>query len=229
MTKLAKNILKDFHSRVALFSDPMVRQATSANDFDLRDLRKRKMSIYICIPDADKERLKPILTLFWAQFIHLMTESEPDIAHEPYPVLALLDEFGMMARINKLKDGMSFMRSYRVRPIIIVQYLSQILSVYGQYDSKSFLNAKVKVAFALNDIDDAKFFSQSLGTKTVRVSSSSKSHGHHDTVSHNLAYQSRPLMTPDEIMQLPKKELIILLESHLPIRARKYLLPHGIR
>lgn len=221
--KTQKNILKDFHSRMGLFNDPLVGYATSKNDFDFRELRKKKMSIYIQIPDGDKARLSPILTLFWAQLIHVISEREPQ-ADEPYGVLALMDEFGNMARINKLKDGLSFLRSYRVRCIIIVQYLAQIYSVYGRYDAKGFLNSKVKVAFALNDREDAKFFSESLGNKTIKVSSSSvnTSHGDHPgSRSENINFQSRPLMTSDEIMQLSDKKAIILMEARNPIKADK--------
>ncbi|MFZ0218646.1 MAG: type IV secretory system conjugative DNA transfer family protein [Candidatus Aquirickettsiella sp.] len=221
--KTQKNILKDFHSRMGLFNDPLVGYATSKNDFDFRELRKKKMSVYIQIPDGDKERLSPILTLFWAQLIHVISEREPQ-ADEPYGVLALMDEFGNMARINKLKDGLSFLRSYRMRCIIIVQYLAQIYSVYGRYDAKGFLNSKVKVAFALNDREDAKFFSESLGSKTIKVSSSSVSTGHGDhpgSRSENINFQSRPLMKTDEIMQLSDKKAIILMEARNPIKADK--------
>lgn len=40
--KTQKNILKDFHSRMSLFADPLVRYATDGNDFDLKDLRREK-------------------------------------------------------------------------------------------------------------------------------------------------------------------------------------------
>ncbi|KAF5279908.1 hypothetical protein FQR65_LT15143 [Abscondita terminalis] len=172
--KTQKNILKDFHSRMGLFNDPLV-------------------------------------------------EHEPQ-ADEPYGVLALMDEFGNMARINKLKDGLSFLRSYRMRCIIIVQYLAQIYSVYGRYDAKGFLNSKVKITFALNDREDTKFFSESLGNKTTKVSSSSvnTSHGDHPgSRSENINFQSRPLMTSDEIMQLSDKKAIILMEARNPIKADK--------
>lgn len=219
--KTQKNILKDFHARMTLFTDPLVRHATSKNDFDLRKLRQEKMSIYLTIPDADKTRLKPLLTLFWAQLIHLMTQAEPDIKKEPYPLLALLDEFGNLARVDKLKEGMSFLRSYRMRAIVIVQYLAQIYATYGQHDAKGFLNTKAKIAFALNDIDDAKLFSQALGQKTVKVKSSGSSYGQHDSRSQNISFQSRALMTADEIMQLSADQAIVLLESKPPIKAKK--------
>lgn len=222
--KTQKNIIKDFHSRMMLFSDPLVRHATSGNDFDVRNLRKEKISIYINIPDSDKERLKPILTLFWAQTIDVLTQQEPNLKQEPYAVLALLDEFGNMARINKLKDGMSFFRSYRIRAIIIVQYFAQIYSVYGQHDSKGFLNAKVKIAFALNDMDDAEFFSKALGTKTVKTKSRNKPMSFSATESQSESYQARPLLSADEMMRLKSHELILILEGRSPVRAKKFLM-----
>lgn len=221
--KTQKNILKDFHSRMSLFNDPLVCHATRQNDVDFRQLRRKKISIYIHIPDGDKERLSPILTLFWAQLIQVMGSHEPG-PDEPYGVLALMDEFGNMARINKLKDGLSFLRAYQMRCVIIVQYLGQLVSVYGRDDAKGFLNAKVKVAFALNDLDDAQFFSKSLGMKTVKVSSSTVNSGHGDNPgsrSDSVNYRSRALMSPDEILQLPDQQAIILVEAKAPILAKK--------
>lgn len=222
--KTQKNILKDFHSRLSLFNDPIVGYAASDNDFDFSEIRRKKMSIYIMIPDSDKERLSPLLTLFWVQLINAISAHEP-MADEPYSVLALMDEFGNMSRINKLKDGMSFLRSYHMRCIVMVQHLAQISSIYGRYDAKSFFNSKVKIAFALNDIDDAQFISKSLGSKTVKVSSSTVNSGSGDnpgTRSDSTNFQSRPLLAPDEMMRLPSRQAIILMESKNPIKAYKY-------
>ena len=222
--KVRPNILKDFHTHMSLFLDPVVALSVSGNDFDFREIRKEKMSVYINIPDADKERLSPVLTLFWAQFINAMARREPDLKVEPYPVLALMDEFGNMARISKLQVGMTFLRSYRVRCVAIVQYLGQIISTYGRDDAKAFLNSKVQIAYALTDSDDRDYFSKALGTKTVRVGSSSTNTGHGDqggSRSDNISFQSRALMKPDEIGQMPDKQEIILIEARSPVKAQK--------
>ncbi len=219
-----KNIVKDFHSRMTLFVDPLVREATSGNDFDLSRLRKDKMNAYVHIPEGDQKRLQPILTLFWAQLTDLMTRKEPDLSDEPIPVLALMDEFGNMAKIPKLQAAMSFMRSYRIRCIVMVQYLGQIYSVYGQYDSKAFLNAKAKVVFALNDLDDAKYISNCLGNKTVKVHSRTINSGSEHSrgyMSHNASYQGQPLLNPGEIAQLNKNHCIVLMEGRAPVLLNK--------
>ena len=194
-----------------------MREATSGNDFDLSRLRKDKMNVYIHIPEGDQKRLQPILTLFWAQFTDVMTRKEPNVKDEPIPVLALMDEFGSMAKIPKLQFAMSFMRSYRIRCIVMVQYLGQIYSVYGQHDSKAFLNAKAKVVFALNDLDDAKYISNCLGSKTVKINSRTVSVGHHHQASKNASHQGQALLAPGEVSRLKKGRILVLLEGKAPL------------
>jgi type IV secretion system protein VirD4 len=188
------------------------------------------MSIYIHIPPYDKDRLSPLLTLFWAQIIQQMTLHEPG-QDEKIPVLALLDEFGNMSRINKLKDGLSFLRSYRVRFVVLVQYLAQLNSIYGKEDAKGFLNSKINVAFALNDIDDAKFFSQSLGNKTVKLRTTSINSGHLNQGSSraaNHSFKSQALLTPNQLMQLSLKHGIALIEGANPIKFGKVIPLNGL-
>ena len=53
------SIRKTFTSRLDLFANPLLDRATSRNDFDLRDLRKRPMSIYLAINPGLKKILLP--------------------------------------------------------------------------------------------------------------------------------------------------------------------------
>ena len=64
--KTRGNVLISFMGHFELFDDPMIDAATSASDFDLRDLRRKKMTIYVGFTDEDMERLSPLLTLFWS-------------------------------------------------------------------------------------------------------------------------------------------------------------------
>lgn len=41
------------------------------------------------------------------------------------------------------------------------------------------------------------------------------------TTSKNVSFQSRPLMTADEIMRMKKNEVLILMESAMPVKAKK--------
>src|SRR5699024_5510105 len=59
-----KNILSTFTSTLEVFSSPVTDKANSANDFDLRNLRKRKMTIYIHIPAGEVAQAQFIVNLF---------------------------------------------------------------------------------------------------------------------------------------------------------------------
>lgn len=219
-----QNIVKDFQSRLVMLMSPSIRRATSQNSFDLTKLRQEKLSVYLSIPTGFQELLSPLLTVFWTQVTQLMTKREPDLQTEPYSVLCLLDEFGMMERVNRIKDGLSFLRSYRVQFVIIVQYLSQIISKYGRDDAKSFFNAKNKIIFTPSDFEDAKLLSAALGVKAVKMQSKSinggtmQSSGHMTT---NYQYQSKPLMRPDELMKMNLSKAIVMIEGQSPIKLKK--------
>ena len=111
---------------------------------------------------------------------------------------------------------MSFLRTYHLRYLVLVQYLSQITSVYGVNDSKGFLNAKVKVTFTLNDRDDADYFSKSLGQKTITVTNKGFNSGGSQsgsTTTKKLTTQSQPLIRPESLMTLSKKEGVALFKA----------------
>lgn len=223
--KTRKNVLMDFHSRMVALMSHSLRNATSQNTFDLRDLRRKKMSIYIHIPPSSKKLLSPILTVFWAQVTHLLTHKEPNIKEEPYPVLCLLDEFGMIDKIDRIRESLSFLRSYRIRFLIMVQYLNQIISTYGREDADSFFNnTKTKIYFTATDFEDAKRISQSLGQKTVKIEGQSINSGSFNSVGHvttNQSYQSVPLMRPEELMKMSEKQSIVVIAGHSPVKTKK--------
>ena len=74
----ASSIRKTFTSRLDLWLNPMIDAATSANDFDFRDLRKRPISIYARINPDNVARLQPLLNLFFQQAIGLQTRELPE-------------------------------------------------------------------------------------------------------------------------------------------------------
>ena len=178
------------------------------------------------IPVADQGRLTPLLSLFWSQLIQSMTRHEPSKC-EPFSVLTVLDGFDNLSKIDPLREGMSFLRTYHLTCLVLVQYLSQITSVYGVNDSKGFLNAKVKVTFTLNDRDDADYFSKSLGQKTITVTNKGFNSGGSQsgsTTTKNISTQSQPLMRPESLMTLSKKEGIALIEGCHPVKIKKSII-----
>jgi type IV secretion system protein VirD4 len=222
--KTRSSILETFSGYFELFDDPTIDAATSGTDFDLRELRSKPMTIYIGFTDDDMERLSPLLTLFWQQLISVMIKEIPDPIKEPYPLLCLIDEFSSLGRIERLRRSLKLLREYRVRCVLMMQYIAQTYEQYSQDEAKAFTNIKTKIAFATEDIQDAEYVSKLLGTRTVQVSGGSASiqhQGYSETKNYN--YQAIPLMRPDEIMGLAEHHILLMRTGHPPVKAKQFI------
>lgn len=218
--KTRSSILETFSGYFELFDDPMIDAATSASDFDLTQLRREKITIYVGFTDDDMERLSPLLTLFWQQLISVMIKRVPDPVDEPYPLLCLIDEFSSLGRIERLRRSLKLLREYRVRCVLIMQYIAQTYEQYSHDEAKAFTNIKTKIAFATEDLNDAEYVSKLLGTRTVRVAGSSESmQSQGYSQSKSIHYQAAPLLRPDEIMKLPAQQVLIMRTGHAPVNA----------
>lgn len=222
--KTRSSILETFSGYFELFDDPTIDAATARSDFDLRQLRREKITIYIGFTDDDMERLSPLLTLFWQQLISVMIKNIPDPVEEPYPLLCLIDEFSSLGRIERLRRSLKLLREYRVRCVLIMQYIAQTYEQYTHDEAKAFTNIKTKIAFATEDIHDAEYVSKLLGTRTVKVSAGSTStqtQGYSESKSYN--YQAIPLLRPDEVMRLPEDQTLIMRTGHAPVKAAQMI------
>lgn len=225
----ASSIRKTFTSRLDLLANPLLDRATSRNDFDLRELRRRPLSIYIGIRPADLHRLKPLLNLFIEQAVGLQTKMLPE--HDPsltHQVAMILDEVPAIGRIPILAESIAYLPGFNVRILLVVQALSQLRDVYGAQTAETMMKSlAVRIAYAPKDFGEANELSQELGNTTVRVKSLSKPlFGLFDrqgrrSRSVNISEQKRPLLLPQEIKELGRDREILIYEGLRPILAKK--------
>jgi len=225
----ASSIRKTFTSRLDLFANPLIDAATSENDFDWRDLRKRPMSIYLGFQPGDLNLLRPLLNLYQEQAIACQTEELPE--HNPelkHQVLMLLDEMTAPGRIPILAQAISYLPGYNVRLLLIIQAYSQLREVYGANAADTMMKSlAARVLYAPKDFAEANEISQELGMTTVRVKSFSKPRpdflstkgSRHGNVSVN--EQKRPLLLPQEVKELGRDCEILLYEGLRPVLAKK--------
>jgi type IV secretion system protein VirD4 len=222
--KTRQGIVETFTGYFELFDDPFVDAATSESDFNFADLRRKKITIYVGFTDEDMERLAPLLTLFWQQLISTMIKEVPNLKQEPYPLLCLIDEFSSLGRIERLRRSLKLLREYRVRCILLFQYIAQTYEKYSHDEAKAFINIKTKIAYTTEDLNDAEFISKMLGTRTKKVvtrSVTNQQQGASD--GKNINYQAIPLMRPDEIMKMPSSIALLMRSGCAPIKAKQFI------
>jgi type IV secretion system protein VirD4 len=225
----ASSIRKTFTSRLDLWLNPILDAATSANDFDLRELRKTPMSIYVGVNPDDLHRLRPVLNLFFQQAIGLQTRELPE--RNPllkYQVMMLLDEFTALGRIPIIAEAISYLPGYNVRVVLVIQTPAQLREVYGIHNSETMLKSlAARIVFAPKDFTDAREISDELGFTTVAVRTVSRPVGPaldrrgSRSRSQTVSEQRRALLLPQEVKELGPEAAIVFYEGLRPIRCRK--------
>jgi type IV secretion system protein VirD4 len=225
----ASSIRKTFTSRLDLFANPLLDRATSRNDFDLRELRKRPISVYLGINPGDLPLLQPLLNLFIEQALNLQTRELPE--HNPalkYQVAFILDELAAAGRIPILAKSVAYLPGYNVRLFLVVQAFSQLREIYGPQNAETMMKSlAVRIVYAPKDVAEASEISNELGMTTVKVNTHSRptlgfsgeKGGRHRSVS--TSEQRRPLLLPQEVKELGVDRSVIFYEGIRPILARK--------
>jgi type IV secretion system protein VirD4 len=217
------SIRKTFSSRFEIFYNPLVDAATSDNDFNFRELRKKRMSIYVGVMPGDLVRLAPLLNLFFQQLIDTNTEELPlkDRSNR-HKVMLLLDEFTAMGRIPALSRGVSYLAGYGVVIMPIIQGHAQLREVYGHDAAETFaVNLGLQIDFAPKDQERAEEISKALGDQTWRVTTWGKVFGERGSRSENKSDQRRPLMLPQEVKEIGMWKQFIFMENLKPIFCQK--------
>src|SRR5260221_7514520 len=180
------------------------------------------VSLYIVVPLAHKNSLKPVIRLMLGQILHRLTEhlefrNGRAVTGYRHRLLLMIDEFPSLGRLDVFADALSLVAGYGIKACLIAQDLSQIHAAYG-HDEAITSNCHTRVAFAPNRIETARLLSQMTGETTVRHA--------HRTVSSSGASVSepevaRPLITPDEAMRLSASEALIFTSGRPAIRSTK--------
>lgn len=220
------NIMSTFTSQLGNWRNPIVDAATSESDFDLRQVRRgKKMTIYIGVKPRYLNDARVILNVMFSQLVALNTDFEP--ADDPtitHPCLLLMDEFTAVGKIQPIISAVSFIASFNIRLLPIIQSISQLESVYGKEDARTFTtNHAMQVLYPPKDDKDAKEYSEMLGYYTYKSASSSRSKSilNPRESSENLSDQRRALLLPQEIKELGTDREVITLENTKPILCHK--------
>lgn len=221
------SIKKTFTARLELWLNPVVDAATAENDFDLRELRTRRMSVYIGITPDNLERLQPIINLLFQIALDANTQQLPQ--QNPalkYSCLMLMDEFTAIGKIGVLAKGISYIAGYNLRMLPIIQSPAQIREVYGKDAADTFIvNHALQIVFAPREFAVCKEISESLGYDTVKGVSESKGKGFFakKNPSQSVSDQRRALLLPQEVRDIGPRNSLLLTEGTPPIQCKKIL------
>jgi len=223
--KERSGVVSTMNSSLELWANPLIDAATASSDFNVQEFKKVRTTVYVGLTPDNIQRLQKLMQVFYQQATEFLSRKMPDIKEEPYGVMFLLDEFPTLGKMETFKAGIAYFRGYRVRLFLIIQDTQQLKGTYEEAGMNSFLsNSTFRITFAANNYETANLISQLCGNKTVQQTSFSKPLFFDLNVStrtQNVSQVQRALLLPQEVIQLPKDEQIVLIESFPPIKSLK--------
>ena len=220
-------IRKMTSTRLQSWFNPRIAAATATSDFDLRQFRRRPMTIYVTVQPGNIPRLRPLLALFFDALINLNTDATPEedltIKHQG---LIVLDEFARLGRMESLAEAAQYVRGYGMRLLYVIQNKAQLRAKYGADSAEDiFDNTGAEIVFGTNDLKLTKELSERMGDDTINVTTknrprflswlnpSKQSEAEHP--------HRRPLMLAQEVARMDPSEQIVLRGGMLPLKTQR--------
>ena len=208
------SIISTANNALSLYRDPVVGGNTSRSDFKIADLMDHvsPVSLYFIAAPTHLSRLTPLIRLLLTRIVMGLTEQmtydngRSKTAHK-HLLLLMLDEFAALGRMDVFEKALAYISGYGIKAFIIIQDRQQLLKAYTAQES-ILSNCHIQIAYAPNNIETAEWLSKMAGTTTVvkeQITTSGKRFGGPPS-QFSRSYQevARPLLTPQEVRNLPK-------------------------
>ena len=208
---------------IKMFSDTGIANLTSRTDFELENIGKKKLAVFLIIPD-EKESRHELASLFIDQCYQALVNTAQSYSEGKMPVRVnfILDEFANMPPITSISNKITVSRSRNIRFYLVLQDFDQLKETYKDSAGTIKSNATNWIYLLTSDNETAREISNRLGKYTIsseRVSTS----GRFDQIDFNLSndksLMGRELMMPDELMRFKFGEGLFMKTRKYPIKA----------
>jgi type IV secretion system protein VirD4 len=228
----ASGVLSAAQRHTHFLDSPRMTNVLSRSDFRFGDLKSEKATVFLVLPPDRLAAYSRWLRLLISQSLIEMARFSPSsVSFAPVssasrssapPVLYLLDEFAALGHLAPIERAMGLMAGYGVQLWPIVQDIHQLRATYGQRAGTFLSNAGVLQVFGVNDHDSARLVSDLLGEETVVFNTIARALDSEKTgLSFAEQHVARPLLTPDEVRNLPASVEILFIAGQRPIAAGK--------
>lgn len=210
--EVVSGVRRHVTTNMGLWFNPQVVAATSTSDFDLRQLRREKMTIYIGVMPPDLPKLGTLLQMFFLQTFEDNTdvtpEQDPTIRHRAH---ILLDEATNIPAMQPIAEAIAFARGFWLHFSFVVQSKHQIEEKYKEMGASSLLeNMGAEIVYATDNIKLMQEVSARAGDKTVESVSRSVprflTFWRVKEQSETTGMIKRPLILPQDVNNLPMDE-----------------------
>lgn len=230
-------VIGELYAHLNFLDDPMLQEALENPDFSLSALcdPRQAATLFVNVPIEYVQLWAPVLrTMFTVAMLYKSR------APQAPRLTMIVDEAGQLGNFDALLRAFTFGRGAGVRAWALFQDTGQIVKNFGQPGLQGFLgSAALRQFFGVRDYQTASMISAMLGNETLeyddtlRQAEAERSRfsaamrimngddpfqamydmRHFDQASQVRTKQSRPLMTPDEILAMPEDRQILFVSG----------------
>lgn len=210
-----------------IFARPTIDIITSDSYFFIDELvnGKRPVSIYLTVSVTDIVATSPLTRMIFSVINKNLSSNWAGSRNRK--LLMMIDEFSQLGNFAEIQESISIMGGYGICYVLAIQSLSQLQAIYGKEKAKVFIDNTILSVLKIQDPENAKYFSDILGTTTLLMRKASKSGKQSvagaESYSINASEVARPLMTPSEISTKPGDEVLVIIPSKKPYKAKRIL------
>lgn len=219
--RTSMNIFSSALGKLVSFIDAELEQMVCDHSTELNDIDfiKEPTAIFIVCPDENTTR-----HFFAALFIRymmndLIAQADQNNGVLERKVLCLWDEFGQMPPIKDVDVLFTAVCSRGIRFLIALQSYAQLEKSYSSTMAKIIRDACQMTMFTYvspSSRGTAEELSKTLGNRTIKAGSVSTGHGNTSSIQ----MIGRPLMTADEIINMPKGHFVLMKAGNAPVQLR---------
>ena len=200
---------------MSLWNNDLISAATETSDFDIRDLRRRPMTIFIGCTIAELAIFRPLIRILFQQIHDLLMGKLPG-RDEPHQVLLMLDEFYHVGRMDSLISKITISAGYGFRMCIVMQDISQLDELYGKNTRITTVSgSQIKLFIQINDLETSEFVSEMLGdtTEVYKTPVTRPGQGIFAPTAWAPHYTARPLRSPLELREMSARMAILMVKN----------------
>jgi len=195
-----------------LFTNPLIYDVTCKSSFNPSEIGKRKVALFIALPD-EKETYYKLASLFVVQQYQMLVNlADSNGGKLKKRVNFLLDEYGNFVKMPRFTTMITVSGGRGMRFNLFVQSLSQIEEKYGKEASQTIKgNCHYWIYLRTDDPNTLEEISKKLGNYTVSTNGKSSSYSHHSSGSSsvNISLTGRPILTPDEVRMIARPHSLV--------------------
>lgn len=201
------SILSVFKQRVQLFaSRENLSEMLGNNDFDMRDIGRKKTAVFIVIQD-EKTTYHTLVTIFLKQCYETLISVAQECGGKlPHRTNFILDEFANMPPLKDVTTMVTAARSRNIRFTFIIQNFAQLNEVYGKENGETIKGNCGNIVYLIStELTALEEISKMCGE--VKSKEKEKT-------------SSTPLVTVSDLQRMQQWETIILRIRTMPFKTK---------